>query len=272
MGRVGSVLNLSMKSGVFRVIGTVVFVGVLGGLTGGWGVPAWVRYRLTSTAEHADRPSDRQKALYALAKRREGAAGATMRRALQHDPAADVREAAAYALYKVEAPDAVDALSQAVGREPDNVQRAKMVVYYARLCGPDALPVLDAWTQSNEPWKSTGAALARIEFGDVEAGGALIERLSGPDAFLAAHITEQFRPTLETMTELIGRPIDLDVHDGRRWSADQVLAIRHWWDQFATATLLGDAVSPLTSRNAVRRDLARLGSVKRRALRYLRLE
>ena len=89
------------------------------------------------------------KALYALAKRREGAAGATMRRVLVRDPSADVREAAAYALYKVEAPDAVDALSQAVAREPDNVKRAKMVVYYARLRGPDALPVLDAWTQSD---------------------------------------------------------------------------------------------------------------------------
>lgn len=261
-----------MKSGLSRVIGAVVFVGLLGGLVGGWGVPAWVRYRLTTAAEHADRSSDRQEALYALAKRREGAAAPTMRQVLVRDPSADVREAAAYALYKVEAPDSVDALAEAVDREPDNVQRAKMVVYYARLRGPDALPVLETWTLSDEPWKSTGAALARIELGDAEAGDVLIERLFGDDAFLAAHVTQQFRPIVETMMELIGRPIDLELHDGQRWSADQTVAVRDWWARYATATLLGDAVALLTSRNEVRRDLARLDGAKRRAVRYLGLE
>ena len=235
-------------------------------------MPAWVRFRLTTAAEHADRPSDRQKALYALAKRREGTAAAIMRQVLVRDSSADVREAAAYALYKVAAPDAVDALAEAVDREPDNVQRAKMVVYYARLRGPDALPVLETWTQSDDVWKSTGAALARIELGDVAAGDVLIERLSGDDAFLAAHVTQQFRPILETMTELIARPIDLALHHGQRWSADQAVAVRDWWARYATATLLADAVSPLTSRNEVRRDLARLDGAKRRAVRYLGLE
>ena len=239
-----------------------------------WGYPWMTARALMQQALHDADASERSKALVELGRERERRAVDAILEALATDDDAGVREAAAYALHRIKAPQGTVAIGEAIDREPDTIVRAKMVEYVGRLRGRAALEELKAWSDEPTVWRSTGAALARIELADPSAAALLFDRLNAGNAFLTAHITEVLKPTVETMMEMIGSRVDLTVDRGQPWSADQVAQLQAWWQRYehATGKLLADMAIQRVERRGIRRELARLGGARRRAESILGLK
>jgi len=187
------------------------------------------------------------------------------------DPDADVREAAAYALQKMNAPEGFELVRSALLRECPGPVQAKMISYAARLGRNQALSWLIEMGTDSASWAGLGAAIGRIELGDMSAQPVLFDYLKSPDPNQRAFAAAWMMPWIRTMSETIGRHVNLPEKPDQGITDRQVDEMMAWWRNYVTPKLWTDTLAMRDRRDPMRRKLGRLMGARHRAIDYLNI-
>jgi len=192
------------------------------------------------------------KALYRVAQEREPGALEEVYSVLSEAEDRQVLEYAGYAAMRLGDAGGIDLLRHRADTGPDDVVRARLIYYAARLSRPVDLSLLD-WMEggvtSDEPWRRAGCLLGLVELGQPQWGLGLIEYASESDGPIRGFLLEQFKRIAGPMAETIGRGIDwpggeIAPGDEAKWSS-----VRKFWESYATKKLLNDVLRRLEIRD-----------------------
>ncbi len=181
-----------------------------------------------------------------------------------------IREAAAYALHKMEHVDSFDRLRVAAEKEPFGWARAKMITYAARVGGKDALAWLKGLATDEPSWQDLGAAIGRTELGDYAAGATVIGYLRSADEGMRSLAVHDVTDWVRDMSEAIGRPVGLPP-EGQPLSAEQIEGVIGWWNDHVTPKLLQDNVAWSKHEHPLWHRVRKLMRNRERALRTLNI-
>lgn len=191
---------------------------------------------------------------------------------VQTDPHPHVREAAAYSLRKMRAAHYFEQVRDAVVKEKPSEDQAKMAFYVARLGGRRAKPWLRKVSRASRSWLGLGAALGRLELGDLTANEIVFGYLENPNKVMRAFAAVRLARWIEIISEATGlaSTIPSDPQDGvTAQQADQM--IRCWRDH-ATTKLVRDNILWNRGRNPKWRRLVRLMGARTKAIRFLEID
>lgn len=234
---------MKRKSYLWILIGLPVLA--LLGVGGYFGYVAFEDAQLRARLKSAD-PHEIQKACYDIADTGSPRFLPDVIALLDASDHDDVREAAGYAIHRIElqqptpAPAGVDALFNALERQDDDIIRAKLITYWARLVGDNATTTLVDWRQGAEPWRAAGAAIALLESGHADAVQTLFRTARTDPHQLRIYSADELRKMVAPMAEMIGDRLDLNVDPMVSFTPDQLAAIEAWWAGPRTPELLQD--------------------------------
>jgi hypothetical protein len=214
----------------------------------------------------------RQKILWRLASIRGAQAASIARATLRTDPEGVVREAAAYALAKIGLPDDFEPVRVAADRERPGSEQAKMVTYAARLGRSRSLPWLSDLGKGSPSWAGLGAAIGRLDLGDLSADKDLFDYLKGDDPDRRAFASDWVIRTINTMSETIGSRADVPARPDKGIAPQQADTLITWWRQNVSQKLLADTNSLRERRDPMRRRMGRLMGARKHAMDYLNID
>jgi len=258
--------SIVIGMGIVLVLG---LGGVGAGVWFGWDdYEIWKLRRELARAEEKDQP----KVLWQLGSIRDPRVADIAAKILQTAKDPHVREAAAYVIQKVGAEDRFELLQHAAVAEPPAEVQAKMAIYVARLGGDRAKGWLDETSQGTPSWLGLGAALGRIEVGDVSADRVVFEYLTGPDKAMRAFAASRVAGWIATMAEVIGRPAPLPDKPECGITSERGRQMVEWWRRYVTPDLLRDNVIWDKRGDPMWRRARRLMHARRDAIDYLGID
>jgi len=191
---------------------------------------------------------------------------------LRDDEQRASHEPAAYALQKMRATEHYELVRSVAVNSPPSWAQGKIAMYAGRLGGERAGPWLREVSDGPPSWLGLGAALARIEAGDLQADEIVFAYLRDRRKAWGGLAARTLVDWIVKMSEAIGRPIDLPARPERGLfprQADRVIA---WWRRYATPKLVRDNVTWQRRRNPKWRRMARLMHVRGQAMDYLEID
>ncbi len=191
---------------------------------------------------------------------------------LRDDEQAALHEPAAYALQKMRATEHYELVRQVAVNSPPNWAQGKMAMYAGRLGGERAGPWLREVSEGPPSWVGVGAALARVEAGDLQADEIVFAYLRDRRKAWGGLAARTLVDWIVRMSEAIGRPIDLPARPERGLFPKQADRVIDWWRRYATPKLIRDNVAWQRRRNPKWRRMARLMHVRGQAMDYLEID
>ncbi len=214
----------------------------------------------------------RQKALWSLGSIGGERAVEFASRALRTTRDRDIREAAGFALQKMQAREHYELVRSSAMAEPPSAVQTKLVVYAARLGGEGAMPWLREIGNGPPSWLALGAGLGRLELGDLEADPIVFRCVKGSDKGIRAFAANRIARWIEIMAEAIGQSVQLPDPPVRDLTPEQADRMIDWWRRHVTRRLLVDNVVWQKSGDPKWRRVARLMSARGKAIRFLELD
>lgn len=192
--------------------------------------------------------------------------------ALRTEKDPHVREAAAYALQRMQARDYYEQLRDAAINEPPAEVQAKMAFYAARLGGQQAMPWLTEVSNLSRSWLALGAALGRIQLGDLSADQVVFRYLLGPNESMRAFAAVRVTAWIAVMSEAIGKPVSLPDHPSRGVTVEQANRLADWWRRHVTPRILRDNVVWEKGRDPRWHRARKLMGARGKAIQFLEIE
>jgi hypothetical protein len=253
------------------VVGCLLAAGVLlGGL--GWVLWAYSDAReIDRQREELSRGdlSHRQRALWRMASVGGDDAIAMASDVLENETNLHLREAAAYALCKMQARDKLEQVRAAAIEGPPCEAQAKITLYVAELGGEQVLPWLRQMSESPSSWLGLGAALGRLWLGDLEANDIVFGYLRGSNATMREFAAKRLSDWISLMGEAIGSPAEVPQDSAKGVSVAEAERLIRWWQRHATAKLIRDNVAWDRGRDVHWRPMVRLLRARVKAIEFL---
>ena len=123
---------------------------------------------------------------------------------------------------------------------------------------------------SQPDWDQIGHAAALLELGDTGEASVLLHWATAGDAPQQKAASLALYRGVAPLLETIGRwPLDATVHEGELWPADLVADVRQRCRGLNLQAIADDTRIHLAYESRLRRDVARLTSLRNRLTRYL---
>ncbi|GMU22663.1 MAG: hypothetical protein AMXMBFR13_27480 [Phycisphaerae bacterium] len=202
--------------------------------------PAWRAGRALSSPEAATRGD----ALTEVANERYQWLADDVLSLLEQETDRELLDKAGYAALRLRDRRAIEILRRRADAGPDDVTRARLVTYAARLSNRDQilLPWLQSYAASQEAWRSAGGAVGLLELGRSEAGPLLIAqaRSAGPElrSFAVFELQRIFEPMMQT----VGQPMDWRRLEQSLPADPRWTALATFWERYASDRLLADVL------------------------------
>lgn len=249
----------------------VVIVVVLAGTAGGaLAFRAWQESALRRQLADGD-PRVAQLTAYEIAEEAGPAFLDDVIELLERSDHDDVRESAGYAIHRLVLDNKLSddrgraALKAAVERQDDDIIRAKLIVYWARISGDDIDGTLREWAAGPQVWRSAGAAVALLERGDATAADVLFAQATCDEALRREYCANELAKVAAPMAEMVGVDLDLTTDGANGLRAEQLAALRAWWAGPRTEQVLNDHLDWHRENNPKWRLIKRMLHARERA-------
>ena len=246
------------------ILGVAALIGV--------GVIAADRIRVAGLARQVasgDRAAQ-LKALSAIAAEREARAADEVLGCLESAQDRSVVETAGYAAMRIRDPRGIEILRCRADQGPDDLTRAQLYLFAARLSNRDQRLV--AWLKEGasaaEPWRALGCSLGLMYLGRPEGGLQAIGQASTGDDQLRSFALRELRRLGRPMAEAIGRPSAWPVGEPPAGDAAWE-GLARFWECYATPRLLDDLIRRVELYDPEWTEMGRLIQARNRVAKLL---
>ena len=229
-----------------------------------------VRLRLDLAACRNPDPNVRLQAFSRFSRERDARSRQAVAEALDRETDRAVVEAAGSTAMRIGDTTLLDALQRRASQGPDDLVRAKLILYAARLSRRDArlVPWLEAGAHAaGEPWRQVGSAAGLLHVGEPRGGPALMAIARQADQPVREFAMSELRGLIGPMTETVGWPLHWPAAgaepDAAFWSS-----LEAFWGQKGNARLLNDVLTRRYDRDARLYELNRLIYARNRLAKW----
>lgn len=220
---------------------------------------------------HSDDPDDRKQGAWIAADQASPHAHALLAQRLreQHEADPGVREAYVYALGRSGQPQYFDVLAAVIMGDDDAYVRQAAWIGMARVA-PDRFRDLTATTPPrDDTWDQVGLAAAWLEVGDTRGVGELLRYAVEGDPQQRRVASLALYRGVAPLLDAVGRwPIQANVREGQPWGPELVAEVRRRCGMLDLQAIADDLRPHLARAAGLRRNVARLTSLRDRLARF----
>jgi hypothetical protein len=214
--------------------------------------------------------STRAESLACISDRKDARGAEIILDAISNEPQREMVEQAALAAVRLHLPAAAEPVLKRASEQPDDVRRARLVLYAVQASGRDLrlLPWLNNAARSDEPWLSAGAACGLLELADPSGGVQLLRIAEQTTGELRGFAASALSRVATPLGWTLGQPFTIPVETSTATDWEET---REEWLILATPETLHDVLSVLrpSPPDQRRHEINRLIHGRGRAAEYL---